>query len=102
MPGVSVSTVPHIMITAAALEALAERVYRLIPSHRDPERYHIEKSGIVHDLRRLARQLRQPPASFRTRSQIFGPQADHEASQWFSGLKKSSGGRFSRCSLGSG
>jgi hypothetical protein len=70
MPGVSVSTVPHIMITAAALDALAERVCRLIPSHRDPERYHIEKSGIVHDLRRLARSLdsRPRPSSLARRS----------------------------------
>lgn len=38
------------------LSELAHRVRRLSPSHRDPESYHVEKSEIEHELRRLARQ----------------------------------------------
>lgn len=33
---------------------LADRLRRLCPDHRDPERFHIEKSEIEHELRRLA------------------------------------------------
>lgn len=33
---------------------LADRVRRLRPDHRDPERFHVEKSEIEHELRRLA------------------------------------------------
>lgn len=40
-----------------ALEALANRVRQLRPSHRDPEAFHEEKSEIEADLRRLARVL---------------------------------------------
>lgn len=39
------------------LEALANRVRRLRPNHRDPEAFHEEKSEIEADLRRLARVL---------------------------------------------
>jgi hypothetical protein len=35
---------------------MAERVRRLSPSHRDPERFHEEKSELAAELRRLARQ----------------------------------------------
>ena len=42
--------------TAERLAELAKRVRRLAPSHRDPERYHVEKSEIEHELRRLARE----------------------------------------------
>jgi hypothetical protein len=35
---------------------LADKVHHLAPSHRDPERFHIDKSEIVAELRRLARQ----------------------------------------------
>lgn len=41
-----------------ALDEIAERVRRLVPSHRDPERFHVEKSEIEHELRRLAREVR--------------------------------------------
>ncbi len=41
-----------------ALVEIAERVRRLVPSHRDPERFHVEKSEIEHELRRLAREVR--------------------------------------------
>jgi len=40
--------------TESRLDDLAARVSRLSPSHNDPERFHVEKSEIVHDLRRLA------------------------------------------------
>jgi hypothetical protein len=40
---------------ACELAELAARVRRLVPSHRDPERFHLEKSEIEHALRRLAR-----------------------------------------------
>jgi hypothetical protein len=40
---------------AAALEALAERVRRLSPDRRDPERFHIEKDELAAELRRMAR-----------------------------------------------
>jgi hypothetical protein len=40
------------------LDDLACRVRRLAPSHRDPERYHVEKSEIEHELRQLAKEVR--------------------------------------------
>ena len=39
-----------------ALIRLAARVARLCPDHRDPHRFHEEKSEIEAELRRLARQ----------------------------------------------
>lgn len=44
------------MTQAAALDRLAARVRSLSPHHRDPERFHLDKSEIERDLRRLARQ----------------------------------------------
>jgi hypothetical protein len=38
----------------AALRDLAARVERNVPHHRDPERFHAEKSEIASELRRLA------------------------------------------------
>jgi hypothetical protein len=43
----------------ARLAALARRVGRLAPSHRDPERFHEDKSEIVAELHRLAREARR-------------------------------------------
>jgi hypothetical protein len=43
------------VLTADTLTDLARQVQRLSPCHRDPERYHVEKSVIVATLRRLAR-----------------------------------------------
>ena len=40
------------------IEEIADRVRRLVPSRHDPERFHVEKSEIEHDLRRLAREAR--------------------------------------------
>ena len=37
------------------LDALADRVRRLLPSHRDPEAFHVERDAIERALRRLAR-----------------------------------------------
>lgn len=39
------------------LEHLARQVARLVPDRRDPERFHIEKSEVVAELRKLARKL---------------------------------------------
>lgn len=49
----------------AALRDLAARVERNVPHHREPERFHSEKSEIAAALRRLA--SRQP----RRRSRFF-------------------------------
>lgn len=48
------------MTLSADLHALADRLARLAPSHRDPFRFHEEKSEIVHELRRLASSERIP------------------------------------------
>lgn len=42
------------MNLANDLHAMADRLARLAPSHRDPFRFHEEKSELVHELRRLA------------------------------------------------
>jgi hypothetical protein len=39
---------------AASLRALADRVRRLVPHRRDPERFHVDKSCITQDLEELA------------------------------------------------
>ncbi|UFN48912.1 hypothetical protein LPC08_23430 [Roseomonas sp. OT10] len=46
-----------VQLPSSTLEALAERVSRLSPSHRDPHRFHEDKSEVVAELRRLARLL---------------------------------------------
>ncbi|MDG4670890.1 hypothetical protein P9A16_07130 [Shinella sp. 838] len=54
------------MIHATDLHALADRLERLAPSHRDPHRYFEEKSEIVAELRRLATlptRMVPPPAN---------------------------------------
>jgi hypothetical protein len=38
-----------------ALARIARTVERLGPSHRDPERFHIDKAEVVQELRSLAR-----------------------------------------------
>ena len=43
-----------------ALGDLAYRVRRLCPDHRNPERFHEEKSEIEHELRSLHRVLSGP------------------------------------------
>ncbi len=53
----------HISEAAAnILQDLASRVERNVPHHRDPEQFHIEKSEIASELRRLAqRDARRHP-----------------------------------------
>lgn len=43
----------------AELERLALAVQFLMPSHTDPERFHLDKSEIVHALRDLAQRAGQ-------------------------------------------
>ena len=50
-------TSPHFH-HSGALEELAERVSRLSPDRRNPEQFHVEKSELAHELRRLARAWR--------------------------------------------
>ncbi|MDI5926453.1 hypothetical protein QBK93_17390 [Rhizobium leguminosarum] len=38
----------------ATLHDIADRLERLAPSHRDPHRFHEEKSELAAELRRLA------------------------------------------------
>jgi hypothetical protein len=45
---------PAPLILGARLTDLARRLERLAPSHRDPERYHLEKDALLHDLRLIA------------------------------------------------
>lgn len=40
---------------AELLRSLASRVERNVPHHRDPEQFHIEKSEIASELRRIAK-----------------------------------------------
>ena len=44
--------------SSEALEDLGLRVRRLSPDRRDPERFHIEKSELAAELRRLAAGMR--------------------------------------------
>ena len=41
-------------MSAAVVHDLADRLQRLGPSRRDPERYHVEKDALVHQLRAIA------------------------------------------------
>jgi hypothetical protein len=41
------------------LLALVERVLRMFPDRRDPERWHIDKDAVVKRLRALARQIEE-------------------------------------------
>lgn len=45
------------MTLSADLHALADRLARLAPSHRDPFRFHEEKSELVHELHILAERI---------------------------------------------
>ena len=47
------------MTACDAIERLAGAVRRLEPDHRDPEKFHEQKSEIVAELRSLARQLQE-------------------------------------------
>lgn len=41
---------------------LAKELHKLSPSHRNPEQYHEDKSQIIHELKRLAREVREGTA----------------------------------------
>jgi len=45
---------------ASALAELADRLARLVPSHRDPEQFHMDKAELAAELRALAHRLRRP------------------------------------------
>ena len=47
------------------LTRLAERVERNVPQHRDPEAFHAEKSEIVTELKRLAKDFEIGKEAFR-------------------------------------
>ncbi len=47
---------------AVRLEELAARVHCLLPDHRNPEAFHLEKDDIRVELRRLARAVGGQPA----------------------------------------
>ena len=42
------------------INEIADRLERLSPSHRDPFRFHEEKSELVHALRRIAANDNRP------------------------------------------
>lgn len=46
------------MTTADKLRALARRVESNVPQHTDPEKFHVEKSDIAEELKRLAMEQR--------------------------------------------
>lgn len=46
------------VLVSDQLHALAGRVLRLMVSHRDPERFFVERSDIADEMRRLARAVR--------------------------------------------
>lgn len=70
----------------AALLELANRVRRLVPSHRDPEAFHEAKSEIEAELRRLSRVLpADPPCGRREHmTSLDGPELRAKVS----GLRK--------------
>jgi len=43
--------------TRATLETLAHRVARLCPDHRDPHKFHEDKSDLAHELLLIARRM---------------------------------------------
>jgi len=44
------------------LQALSSRIRRLMPSSRDPEAFHVERSSIAHDLQKVADEIGRPSA----------------------------------------
>lgn len=57
---------------AAVVADIAERVRHLFPLTRDPERFHIERDGIIRDLVKLERRLRGGPS--RERIHVWRPE----------------------------
>lgn len=56
--------------TAAKLIDIADRLARLAPCHRDPHRFHEEKSQLVHELRALAANDNMPARSVGQRQRL--------------------------------
>lgn len=84
------------------LHALADRLARLAPSHQDPFRFHEEKSVLVHELRRLARDVPnfgETPANDNIRGFAPGNYACHcrNCGERFTGDKRS--WRCQQCEL---
>lgn len=46
-------------LPSAELDAIAERLARLHLTHRDPERFHLEKFSLAAELRGVAREMRR-------------------------------------------
>lgn len=46
-------------LSVSSVVRLAQKVARLAPSHRDPERFHEDKSEIVAELYRFAEEVRR-------------------------------------------
>lgn len=44
---------------SSELDAIAERLARLHLTHRDPERFHLEKFSLAAELRGMAREMRR-------------------------------------------
>lgn len=70
----------------AVLAELADRVRRLMPSHRDPEAFHEAKSEIEAELRHLSRVL--PPVKVCGRRQRLSSLDGAGLSPKVSGLRK--------------
>lgn len=70
----------------AVLAELADRVRRLMPSHRDPEAFHEAKSEIEAELRRLSRVL--PPVKVCGRRERLSSLDGAGLSPKVSGLRK--------------
>jgi hypothetical protein len=47
---------------ADKLAALAKRVVVNVPDRRNPEQFHVEKSQIAHELRRIAKEVERAKA----------------------------------------
>lgn len=41
------------------IAAIIQRIRHLVPDHRDPHRFHEEKSEIAHELAKLSRRIQQ-------------------------------------------
>lgn len=61
------------------LMRLARALQRLSPSHRNPEKYHEDKSQIIDELKRLAREVRGVTAHHRRRTSNDGAHAPSPA-----------------------
>lgn len=49
-------------------DEIADKLQRLSPCHRDPHRFHEQKSELVHAIRKLAAANDNKPASLRWRA----------------------------------